>query len=105
MTIEDELKKIEITPIYQTHTVQVSSYKYEEFEFVERVYYPGGMQNWLAEPKYFYSFWVGNKPVVYKNSITADDPYEENSFYIVFNTDEEMIEFLMYWRKQNELNR
>ena len=89
LTIED----VTFTPLWENHRVQVVLGTYGEYEFVERTYFPVGFLN-LANPTYFYSFYVGKSPVVFKNSITGDDPYEEGNYFIIFKTLEEMIEFL-----------
>jgi hypothetical protein len=92
MNIDD----VTFTPIWENHNVQVVKGNYGEYEFIERTYYPRGFLN-LNDPTYFYSFWVGNKPVEFKNSMTGEDPYEKNSYFIIFKTLEEMVEFLDQW--------
>lgn len=104
MNIQTEIETCTITPLHHSrnYDIQVCEYRYREFEFTERTIFPsfGSIVRSVynneppPETQYFYSFYVGEKPVVFKNSITADSPYNENEFYIVFKTIEEMIEYL-----------
>ena len=90
----DNAERVTFEPLCQNSRIQVVVCYYGEREFVERTIYPHGQQDWITPPQYFYSYWVGNKPVEFKESITGEDPYAEDSYYIVFKTLEEMVEYL-----------
>jgi hypothetical protein len=85
--------------IYEDRRKQIFNVGVGQFTVTERDYFPLPFST--APVTTFYSFWVGDKPVEFKNGKVAEDPYSENSYFIVFTELEEMVEFLNFWEGES----